>query len=102
MAPVVPPAPVHPDLIEDLELDKQGQVRKFKDMDLQAYIDSKVAELSAGKTGAVVAYWTPQYGFRAAVVGKAALGSGELAWTVTATKAKAAPLELELGVRYSW
>jgi hypothetical protein len=97
---------VAPDDIEDAELDKSGEVRKFKDLNIQAYIDEQVSKIPEGKHGGAVAYWSPQYGFRAAIMGKTEVKVAgrdvDVAWTVTATKAKKTPADLRFGLGASW
>jgi hypothetical protein len=91
--------------IEDLELKKTEDQRTFRNMNIQAYIDEKIAALPEGSHGAAVAYWSPEFGFRTAIVGKMPIKVGdrtELRWSVAATKPRKAPWSPEAAVSVVW
>jgi hypothetical protein len=82
-------------------IDKSEEIRKFRDFNVQEYIDSQIATLPPEAHGAVIVYGD-MVGVKAAIVGKKELGPGELKWTVVAAKPYHGPLEATGGVAYSW
>lgn len=82
-------------------IDKSQAIRKFSDLSIQAHIDQALAELPPDTRGAVVAY-ADNTGAKLAILGKAEVGPGNLAWTVVAAKPYDGPVEASAAVRYSW
>lgn len=95
------PTDLPPVQIHEPQINKSGDIRKFDLVAINRQLDAGIATLPENATGAVIGV-VDSNGAHLAIVGKKKFESGELAWSVVASKPYDGKLDYAGQVRWAW